>query len=164
MLQIIFNRVVVFALLVVMQVLIFNNINILGYATPMFYVYYILKIDSSTSVNTLMLLGFLLGFIIDVFCDTLGLNAFITVAICFLRPYVLKTLTPNDLEGNFTPSFGNLGIVKFLKYSFYLVVLHHFLYYSIEFISFSILEICLRSVCSIFSTLFFIFCVEALKR
>ena len=41
--------------LVLLQVLILNNVHIAGYATPFLYIYFILKFNSGTSRNELML-------------------------------------------------------------------------------------------------------------
>ena len=47
--------------LVLLQVLILNNVHIAGYATPFLYIYLILKFESETPRNTLMLWAFFLG-------------------------------------------------------------------------------------------------------
>ena len=41
--------------LVLLQVLILNNVHIAGYATPFLYIYLILKFESETPRNALML-------------------------------------------------------------------------------------------------------------
>lgn len=47
--------------LVLLQVLILNNVHIAGYATPFLYIYLILKFESETPRNTLMLWAFFSG-------------------------------------------------------------------------------------------------------
>ena len=53
--------------LVLLQVLILNNVHIAGYATPFLYIYLILKFESDTPRNALMLWAFFLGLAVDVF-------------------------------------------------------------------------------------------------
>ena len=47
--------------LVLLQVLILNNVHIVGYATPFLYIYLILKFESDVPRNALMLWAFFLG-------------------------------------------------------------------------------------------------------
>ena len=72
--------------MVLLQVLILNNVHIAGYATPFLYIYLILKFESDTPRNALMLWAFFLGLAVDVFSDTPGMNAAATVLLAFLRP------------------------------------------------------------------------------
>ena len=59
--------------LVLLQVLILNNVHIAGYATPFLYIYLILKFESETPRNALMLWAFFLGLTVDIFSDTPGM-------------------------------------------------------------------------------------------
>ena len=51
----ILHRLKWFLLLAFLQVLVLNKIHIGGYATPFFFVYFILKYNTRVSRNTLML-------------------------------------------------------------------------------------------------------------
>ena len=102
--------------LVLLQVLILNNVHIAGYATPFLYIYLILKFESETPRNTLMLWAFFLGLTVDIFSDTPGMNAAATVALAFLRPTFLRLFVPRDAFENIVPSIKSMGIVPFLKY------------------------------------------------
>ncbi len=64
-----------FIILVLLQVLVLNHIHFEQYATPLFYIYFLLKIDSDNSRKGLMLWAFSLGLCIDIFSNTPGLNA-----------------------------------------------------------------------------------------
>lgn len=50
-----------FIILVLLQVLVLNHIHFEQYATPLFYIYFLLKIDSDNSRKGLMLWAFSLG-------------------------------------------------------------------------------------------------------
>ena len=56
-----------FIILVLLQVLVLNHIHFEQYATPLFYIYFLLKIDSDNSRKGLMLWAFSLGLCIDIF-------------------------------------------------------------------------------------------------
>ncbi|MCB0756525.1 MAG: rod shape-determining protein MreD, partial [Flavobacteriales bacterium] len=62
-----------FGLLCLLQVLIFNHLNLGGYINPFPYIYLILILPISMGRIQLLLIGFLLGLTIDVFSDTGGL-------------------------------------------------------------------------------------------
>ena len=151
--------------LVLLQVLILNNVHIAGLATPFLYIYFILKFDSGTSRNGLMLWAFFLGLTIDIFSDTPGMNAAAIVLLAFLRPFILRLFTPRDNLDSFIPSFKSMGISPFLKYVFVCVFIHSFALLTIEFFSFSsILLLLLRVVLSTLLTLTCIIAVEGIKR
>ena len=90
------HRIGWFIGLVLLQVLILNNVHIAGYATPFLYIYFILKFNSGTSRNELMLWAFFFGLTIDVFSDTPGMNAAATVfllyCVCSL-PAIIRTIS-----------------------------------------------------------------------
>ncbi|MBR4968192.1 MAG: rod shape-determining protein MreD, partial [Bacteroidaceae bacterium] len=72
MIQTILSRIGWFLLLVALQVFVFNHIHVLGYATPMPYVFFLLILPNDLPRWLFVALGFLLGLIIDVFADTPG--------------------------------------------------------------------------------------------
>ena len=74
-----------FVLLLLLQVLLFNNINFLGYVNPYIYLIFFLSLPVSFKTSQSMLLGFLMGFIIDIFANTMGVHTFACVLLCFVR-------------------------------------------------------------------------------
>lgn len=159
------NKVGWFIGLVLLQVLILNNVHILGFATPFLYVYFILKFDSGTSRNELMLWGFCLGLSIDIFSNTPGMNAAATVMLAFVRPLLLTLFTPRDNPDSLVPSFKSMGVSSFLKYLIVCVFVHHFVLLTLEFFSFtSIPLLLLRVVASTILTVTCIMAVEGVRK
>ena len=159
------HRIGWFIGLVLLQVLILNNVHIAGYATPFLYIYFILKFDSGTSRNGLMLWAFFLGLTIDIFADTPGMNAAAAVLTAFLRPSILRLFTPRDNLDSFIPSFKSMGIAPFLKYTVGCVFVHCLVLLTIEFFSFSsILLLLWRVVLCTLLTVTCILAVEGIKR
>ena len=66
------QRIEWFVGLVLLQVLVLNRMHINGYATPFFFIYFILKYNSGVSRNTLMVWSFLLGLSVDIFSNNTG--------------------------------------------------------------------------------------------
>ena len=156
------HRIGWFIGLVLLQVLI---LHIAGYATPFLYIYFILKFNSGTSRNELMLWAFFFGLTIDVFSDTPGMNAAATVLLAFLRPSLLRLFTPRDNQDNLVPSFKSMGITPFLKYTTASVFIHSLALLSIEFFSFSGIWLLLLRValCTVL-TVTCIVAVEGIRR
>ena len=120
-----------FILLILLQVLLLNNISITEYGiTPYFYILFILILPFDTPGWVLLLFGFILGLIIDMFCDTGGTHASATVLTAFLRPVVLKILSLRDgYAPESMPSVLYYGFLWFLKYSLILIFIHHITFY-----------------------------------
>jgi hypothetical protein len=71
-------------------------------------------------------IGFVMGFAVDMFYDSLGLHAFACVLIMYLRNYWLNNLTPQGgYNSNDVPSLALNGIQWFTVYATPLVLLHH---------------------------------------
>lgn len=152
--------------LVLLQVLILNNVHIAGYATPFLYIYLILKFESDTPRNALMLWAFFLGLAVDVFSDTPGMNAAATVLLAFLRPTFLRLFVPRDtLDDTLVPAIRTMGILPFLKYLVVSVLIHHGLLLTLEFFSFAhIGTLLLRIAASTLLTVTCIMAVEGIRK
>ncbi len=127
----VFFNIVRFFFLIFLQVLILNHVNLGGYLNPFFYVYFILLLPFRTPKGVLLIASFLLGLGIDIFTNTIGLNAASCVIMAFARPFVINSISsgPESLIGD-TPSLKNQGIKWFLYYTTILVLIHHaFLFY-----------------------------------
>jgi hypothetical protein len=123
----VFFNILRFVFLVFFQVLILNHVNLGGYINPYFYIYFILLLPFETPKWMLLSSAFLIGLSIDIFTNTIGLNAASGVLMAFARPFVIRAISsgPESLIGD-TPSLRNQGIKWFLYYSIILILLHHF--------------------------------------
>lgn len=74
-----------------------------------------------------------LGFSIDVFSKTPGMHTSATVFMSFLRPLVLKTISPRDgYEPGTFPRVYYYKSIWFLKYAGLLILAHHFFLFYVE--------------------------------
>lgn len=147
--------------LLLLQVLVLNNIHLLGYATPFLYVYLIIRYDTGISRNQLMLIAFGLGLAVDVFSNTPGMNAGATVLLAFMRPLFLRLFTPRDAAEEIIPSLVVLGNSLFLKYLFVSVFIHHLTLYGMMFFSFSSILLMLAKATA--STLVTMLCILGIE-
>jgi len=136
-----------FCIIVLLQVLILNKITLRWWnepsGFPLFipYVYplFLLLLPFEAPVWALLIMGFVLGATVDTFMNTAGMHAFATVLIAYLRTNVLSALMPRNLSeyDNLHPSIKTMGWMPFLVYSAFLIVLHHFVFFTLELWNFS---------------------------
>lgn len=126
--------------MVVSQVVIFNRIWLFNVALPLVFIYFIVILPTELNVKWVLTLSFLLGFSVDIFSDTLGLNALCCTVAGALRQPVMKLYVPRDDEKNsVVPSPRSIGRVTFMKYLITMTTLYCFLFFitlSFEFFNF----------------------------
>ncbi len=150
-----------FLALVLLQAMIMNHICILGYAKPLIYVYLILVIGNTTSRLALLLWGFCLGLAVDIFSNTLGLNAAATTFLAFVRPGLLNLFVTHESSDNTVyPGIQSFGIGKFFRYVLIAVSIHHLLLFTLE--SFSFFDWFYLLVATVSSALLTTLCVLAI--
>ena len=134
----VFFNIIRFFFLVFFQVLILNHINLSGYINPYLYIYFILLLPFDTPKWLLLIISFVLGWSVDMFTNTIGLNAAACVLMAFARPFVITAISsgPESLLGD-TPSLRNQGIKWFLYYSIILILIHHLALFYLEIFRFS---------------------------
>ena len=125
------QNIIRFFVLVLLQVLLLNNVQLSGYLNPYLYVLFILVLPFETPGWLVLILGFIIGFSVDIFSNTLGINAAATVLMAFARQNILKELEPRGgFEMNSSPDIHIYGFWWFVKYSFILILIHHiYLFY-----------------------------------
>ena len=128
------------------QILIFNNIDFLGYVNPYPYILFIILFPVNGNKTALLASSFLLGIFMDMFSNSGGVHAAACLVLAYVRPYVFKfsfgvsyeyqTIKLNDV---LTPE----------RFSFILisVVIHHFILFLLEVFQISFLwDILLRTI------------------
>ncbi|MFM1875221.1 MAG: rod shape-determining protein MreD [Bacteroidota bacterium] len=127
-----------FVLLCLLQVLIFNNLNLGGYINPFPYIYFILMLPISTGRVPLLFLGFLIGLMVDVFSNTGGIHAAASTLMAFYRPLYLKAQSPREgYEVSAMPHIKHFGMAWYLPYAILLVTMHHTALFFLEAFRFS---------------------------
>lgn len=122
-----------FFILILIQVLVFDNIMLGGYLNPYFYILFILLMPFETPRWLLLLSGFFLGLSIDLFTNTLGMHTAATVFMAFMRPWVLSIFAPRDgYESDSLPRIHYYGLSWFAAYAAILTFLHHTILFYLE--------------------------------
>ena len=155
--------VVIFILLILLQVLLFNNIQFSGYVNPYVYLMFILLLPFEIPPWLLLLLSFATGMLIDLFSGSPGMHSSATLLTGFVRPYVLRIISPRDgYEASLNPSMLVYGFKWFFFYTLIMVLVHHTALFYLEVFSFidffrTLLRVLLSSVFSITFILLFEF-------
>ena len=125
--------VLVFVVYLMLQVLLFDNMVLFGTAFCFIYIGFILLLPLEVSTVLLITIGFFTGLSIDVFYNSLGVNAASATLVAYLRPYWLSTITPSGgYEDVHIPSLKVMGFSWFITYALPLIFLHHITLFIIE--------------------------------
>ena len=87
-------------ILLLTQSLVLNHIHFLGYATPLIYVYAVLKVSRFTPRWQQLLFGFFIGWAADTFTNTMGVSAIATTALAMFMTPTLNLFV--DADNNWT--------------------------------------------------------------
>ncbi len=157
------ENIIRFVLLVLMQVLIFDNIQFVGYVTPMPYILFVLVLPIHFSRNWTLILAFFLGLVIDMFNNTMGIHTFASVLVAFLRiPVIRGFFNIQDLV-NVSPRPQTIGFLPNLKYLLILILIHQTTLFSLEAFGFySIYMLMGKIILSTFITLLILLGIEYL--
>ena len=79
-----------FILLLAFQIIIFNNMNFLGYISPYPYILFIILYPVNGNKTVLVVASFLLGLIIDMFNNSGGAHATACLVLAYFRPSLFK--------------------------------------------------------------------------
>jgi len=153
-----------FALYILVQVLILNNILFLGFVNPYLYILFIITLPSTVTKDATLLIAFALGIIIDIFSGTPGFNALATLSVAYIKPFFQKAFGPREEHDFLVPSFKTYGPGMFLQYCACLVLIHHLLFFIVESASlFRIGDVIFKTICSAVFTMLIVVCIEFFK-
>ena len=138
------RNILLFLGLVFLQVMIFDNLRLGNFIHPYVYVLFIMLLPFDTPRWKLIINGFVIGMVIDIFNGTPGLNAAATVLMSYLRPNIINLTTrKSDIEGKTGPSVSEMGLQWFYPYSVLLLIIHNFTLFMLEAFSFHLIGLVL---------------------
>lgn len=85
-----FMNIFRFILLLTVQIIIFNNINFLGYISPYPYLLFIILYPVNGNKYGLLLASFLLGITLDIFSNSGGIHTTASIVLAYYRPYLFR--------------------------------------------------------------------------
>ncbi len=131
-----FKNVLLFAIMTIAQVLVFNHIHLFGCAVPLLYVYFILRFNRYYPRWATLLWAFLLGLSVDMFSNTPGLAAASMTLVALLQPYMMSVFIAHDNKDDVKPTLRSLGPGKYVTYALICVFTFCLTFFTLEAFSF----------------------------
>ena len=158
-----FYEILFLTTLILLQVLFLNRIHLFGYATPILYSYFLLKLPMERNVFFVLISAFLMGLSIDIFLNTPGMNAAaITIVAAFQRNIRNLFFERSDYYDEFVPGI-HTAPKAFLRFTALVVSLHIALLFFIEsFTLFNLINTVLRIVSSFVISFTLIIAIDSL--
>lgn len=119
-------------LIFALQVLLFDHLHIGSWGLVMMYILFLINLPARIPRWAEMIIGFMVGMMMDVWHASLGIHISACVALTFVRPLLLNN-TVQDVERiKDNLSSQNIGRAEYIKCAVILTVLHHFIVFSLE--------------------------------
>ena len=119
------KQIVRYILVMILQVLLFDQLQLWGACHPYVYVMCLLMMPITLTRSVDMLIGAGVGFIMDIFCNSLGIHTASCILLMFLRPYVLSAIVNDTDRLNEQITLRSIGMEALIKYVAILVTIHH---------------------------------------
>ncbi len=158
------NRLIMFVVLALVQVLVLNYVWLFNVATPLLYVFFAITFPRNSAKGEVLVWCFMLGLVIDLFSNTPGLASGSMTLLGLLQPYLLELFVPRDSAENMEVSVATLGMGKFFTFSLILTLLYSLLFFALEAFNFFEWQMwLLRSVCSTTLTMVLMLAIESVR-
>ena len=158
------NRLGMFVVLLLVQVLVLNHVWLLNVATPLLYVYFAITFPRNTEKGEVLGWCFFLGLLIDIFSNTPGLAAGTLTLIGMTQTYLVELFVPRDSVENLEVSAATLGWGKFSMLSGILTLIYCLLFFILEAFNFFDWQLwILRAVFSTVLTLLLMLAIESVR-
>lgn len=146
-----FGRYIIVMLL---QILLFDQLQLWGACHPYIYVLCLLMMPITLPHSADMIIGAVVGLIMDVFCNSMGVHTASCILLMFVRPYLLGAIINDKDRLNEQISLRTMGMEAFIKYTVILVLIHHLTVFSLaawswSHIGFVLLETLISSIVTI---------------
>tara|TARA_B100000530_G_scaffold335477_1_gene287646 strand:- start:2460 stop:2960 length:501 start_codon:yes stop_codon:yes gene_type:complete len=126
-----------------LQITVFESFDFLGYIDPIFYLIFILIYKFDGNHIKLILLSFSLGLIIDLLTQNPGSNTISCIIIAYIRPLLINFSfgVNSDISNGMV---SGTRIENRFLFIVLIILIHHFIYFSISYFSYSALISILR--------------------
>lgn len=160
------HRISWFLVLVALQVIVCNHVHIMGYATPLPYIYLLLIFHSETPRWKYIFWGFLAGLVVDLFSKCPGENAAVATFLALIVPKLRDIFAPADQDDEgFLPSLQTMKWWRFFSYTLIASFIYCLLFVIIESFAFIHLrEMAINVGASTALTLLIILAIEKVKN
>jgi rod shape-determining protein MreD len=142
-----------FILLLAVQIIVFNDMNFLGFISPYPYVLFIILFPVNGNKSGLLAASFFLGLCMDMFSNSGGFHTAACVILAYYRPYLFKFAFGLSYEYQ-TIKLNDILTPERFTFILLAVVIHHITLFTLEAFKFTlILDVLLRTALSSIFTL-----------
>jgi len=117
---------------ILLQWLLINNLHWLGAFHPYLYILPLIMLPASLPRWVEMLLGAIVGLIMDMICSTMGVHMAATIALAYCRPLLIARLVQDAQRIHSQLCAATIGDWQFLTLLGLLTLLHHTLVFLLE--------------------------------
>lgn len=137
-----------FISLFLLQIIIFNNVNLFGFVSPFPYVLFIILFPVNGNKSALLISSFFLGLLLDIFSNSGGIHTTASILLAYFRPSIFKFAFGVSYEYQTIKLNDTLTPERF-SFLFVAILLHHLVLFILEAFQFSLIfDILLRSITS----------------
>ena len=119
-------------LIILLQVVVFDRLQVQGWGYPMIYVLLLINLPVQIPRWAEMMIGAIVGLVIDIYNNSLGVHMAACVALSFLRPILLKKSIQDVERIKGEINSHSIGIAEYIKCLVMTVLVHHLLVFSLE--------------------------------
>ncbi len=125
--------ILLFVALVLLQVFLFDNLNLGVWVHPLVYVGFIVLLPMEMKQGWMLLSGLVLGVTIDLLLATAGLHTIATLLSAFARRPLLLLMSGKETMGDGgVPCSARIGTGKFLRYCTAVILVHCSVFFLFE--------------------------------
>lgn len=117
-------QLTVLALVLLLLQVLCSKIAFFGVATPLIFIYLLMRLPINMNSNWTFLIAFVMGLIVDIFNNTAGMNSLACLVMTLMRiPVFNLFILRDDDTGNPLPSIESVGFGNFFRYMSTLTVI-----------------------------------------
>lgn len=114
------------------QLLLLNHIHVFGYISPVLIAWLTLSFPRGSSRVGLMLWGFAIGAVYDVFSNTLGMGMAAATLCAMMQPALLQLYAPRDAADDMVPCFRSMTAYRYCLYVATTMLVFHAVFYALD--------------------------------
>ena len=119
------KQLIRYVVVMLLQVLLFDQLQLVGVCHPYIYILCLVMMPITLPHSADMIIGAVIGLIMDIFCNSLGIHTASCILLMFIRPYLLGIWVNDKDRLNEQISLRAVGMESFIKYVVTLVFIHH---------------------------------------
>ena len=119
------KQLIRYIIVILLQVLLFDQLQLWNICHPYIYLLCLLMMPITLPHSVDMIIGAVVGLIMDTCCNSLGIHTAACILLMFIRPYLLGAFINDKDRLNEQVSLHSIGFEAFIKYAVILVIIHH---------------------------------------